>query len=220
MVTSRGAAARRGSAALAPGVFDVADETCPVEPEIALHSATYTALKTEFPELPVFATFTGVDLLAGWTEVDHAEQLAALEDILPYSDLLGSSFYPFMSAYLVDPYPASAWDELVALAGGKPVVVSESGFPAQVTELEGVMLTFEGTPEKQEAFIADMLAAADSHAFPFIVNFLVRDYDALWEALGGGDELSIWRDTGLYDESGAERPALETWRDALARPHG
>ncbi|MCA9657059.1 MAG: hypothetical protein KC486_01830 [Myxococcales bacterium] len=187
---------------------------------VDLHSATYTALKAEFPDLPVFATFTGVDLLEGWTALDHAAQMDALADVLPYSDYLGISFYPFMSAYLANPYPASAWDDFVALAGGKPVVIGESGFPAQTTELKDFMLTFEGTPEKQEAFVADMLAAADVHSFPFVVNFLVRDYDALWEAINGGDYEAIWRDTGFYDEGGAGRPALDTWLEALARPHG
>lgn len=187
---------------------------------VDLHSATYTALKAEFPDLPVFATFTGVDLLEGWTALDHAAQMDALADVLPYSDYLGISFYPFMSAYLANPYPASAWDDFVALAGGKPVVIGESGYPAQTTELKDFMLTFEGTPEKQEAFVADMLAAADAHSFPFVVNFLVRDYDALWEAINGGDYEAIWRDTGFYDEGGAGRPALATWLDALARPHG
>ncbi len=186
---------------------------------VQLHSSTYVALKAEFPELPIFATFTGVDLLAGWTEVDHAAQLDAVADILPFSDYLGISFYPFMSSYLANPYPESAWDEFVALADGKPVVISESGFPAQVTTLADLMVSFEGTPEKQRDFVADMLAAADEHAFPFVVNYLVRDYDALWDALGG-DELAIWRDTGLYDEDGNGRPSLDTWIEALARPRG
>jgi len=41
------------------------------------------------------------------------------------------------------------------------------------------------------------------------VNFVLRDYDALWQQIGGNEDLTIaWRDTGLYDEAGAARPAL------------
>lgn len=187
---------------------------------VDLHKATYTALKAENPALPIFVTMTGVDLLDGWTDADHGEQMAALADVLPYSDYLGISFYPFMSKYLTDPYPASTWSDLASLAGGKPLVIGESGYPAQAFSIPSYSLSFDGTEAKQNAFVSDMLAAAESQPMPFVVNFLVRDYDALWATLPPGpvqDNGSVWRDTGLYDENGSERSALATWKSALAR---
>ncbi|MBW2736853.1 MAG: hypothetical protein JRH20_31095 [Deltaproteobacteria bacterium] len=187
---------------------------------IELHKATYQALKQEFPTLPIFVTFTAVDLLEGWTEADHTTQISALADLLPYSDYLALSLYPYMSAHLTEPLPVGYLDQLVALAGHKPVVIAESGYPAQRTELTSLSLVFEGTEEKQAAFVQELLTAAEEQKMPFVVNFVLQDYDALWEKAGGDDVLAVWRDTGFYSEAGREREALRLWRAALATPVG
>jgi hypothetical protein len=52
----------------------------------------------------------------------------------------------------------------------------------------------------------------------FVAWFTVRDYDQLWAGALAQDPIAlIWRDTGLFDESGAAREALTTWRDWRAR---
>lgn len=173
---------------------------------VVLHRATYEALKREFPALPVFVTLTAVDLLDGWTDADHAAQMDALADVLPYTDLFALSLYPYMSRH-----PRS-------LCCGRPVAIAESGLPAQRTALPAYGVVFEGTEEAQRAWVEQLLAEADRMEMPFVVNFVWRDYDALWTALGGGDLLAVWRDTGLYDEAGRERAALAAWRAALSRP--
>lgn len=185
---------------------------------VVLHRATYEALKREFPALPVFVTLTAVDLLEGWTDADHAAQMDALADVLPYTDLFALSLYPYMSRHLVGPYPPDLFTQLESLAGGRPVAIAESGFPAQRTALPSYGVVFEGTEEAQRAWVEQLLAEADRMEMPFVVNFVWRDYDALWTALGGGDLLAVWRDTGLYDEAGRERAALAAWRAALSRP--
>ncbi len=52
-----------------------------------------------------------------------------------------------------------------------------------------------------------------------MVNFVLQDFDALWQKTGANDAGAVWRDTGLYDENGKARAALSTWRAALARPY-
>jgi hypothetical protein len=43
---------------------------------------------------------------------------------------------------------------------------------------------------------------------------VLRDYDSLWVNIGARNDLTIaWRDSGLLDESGAERPAFSTWKN-------
>lgn len=185
---------------------------------LRLHEATYTALKARHPDLTVAVTVTAPDLLEGWTDADHADQLDVLADLLPLTDLLGLSFYPFMSAYLANPLPDDTFDQLAALAGDTPLFIAETGYPAQTTELPSYGLTFEGTPEKQDAWVAWILAEAEAREMPAVAWFLLRDYDALWEALGSQDYMAVWRDTGLYDEDGGERPGLGTWRGWLDLP--
>lgn len=185
---------------------------------VALLDRTYTALKAERPDLPIFVTVTAVDLLEGWTDVDHADQLAALDDVLAASDYLALSFYPFAGAHVTGPIPDDPFQALAELAGNRPMAIAETGYPAQTTDLPSYGLTFDGTPEKQGAWIATVLEAAETHQLEFVVNFVGRDYDALWQSIGSPEDVADWRDTGLFDENGRSRPALDLWTEALSRP--
>ncbi|MCA9909927.1 MAG: hypothetical protein KC519_14820, partial [Anaerolineae bacterium] len=113
------------------------------------------------------------------------------------------------------------FDQLVALTD-KPIAITETGYPAQTFSIfagNNVRVTLESDADKQARYIALLLAAAQEYDFVFVVNFVLRDYDALWQQIGAREDLTIaWRDTGLYDEEGAVRPALDLWRAALALP--
>jgi hypothetical protein len=184
---------------------------------------TYAEMKARYPDLPVFVSLTAPDLLEGWTEVDHARQMQAVEDVLPYSDYYGLSLYPYMSAYMTTQIPPTMYADLLALSN-KPVVIAETGYPAQTFSIMDGTLTFESDADRQHTFITGLLEAADQYEFEFIVWYTIRDYDQLWEYFNTSmpdlsDLAAIWRDTGLYDENGEPRPALGAWLTALARPH-
>ncbi len=185
---------------------------------VELLNATYRAVKDRHPHLPVFSTVAAVDLLEGWTDGDHLAQRAALEEVLAASDYLALSFHPFASNHLTGPLPDDAFDTLAQLAGGRPMAVAETGYPAQTTSFRSFDFTLEGTPGKQREWIDTVLNAAEQHRMRFVVNFIGRDYDALWRAIGSTDEAAPWRDTGLLDEQGRARPALDRWHQALSIP--
>lgn len=187
---------------------------------VALHRETYQALKAKHPSLPIFVTVTAVDLLPGWTDSDPTAQAQALADVLPYSDYLALSFYPYMSKYLTGAFPKEAFDQIAAIAAGKPIAIAESGYPAETFTLTSIPATFEGTPDKQDGWLETLLAEADKRHYRFIVNFVARDYDALWGKLPPPSQevALVWRDTGLWDGAGGEREALTRWRAALATP--
>ena len=185
---------------------------------ISLMEQTYAALKAEYPRLPVFITVTAPQLLRGWTGEDSAEQLEALDDLLPSSDYLALSFYPYLTNYLTGPLPSGVFNQLAQLSGGRPMAVAETGYPAQATGLPTLGIRLGGTPKKQLQWIRRVLAAATRHEMAFVVNFISRDYDSLWRESGSGDLLAAWRDTGLRDENGRPRPALRPWRAALEVP--
>jgi hypothetical protein len=184
---------------------------------LALQEATYTTLKAAHPELPIFVSVLGVAYVPGAaSEYDVEAQRAALPDILASSDYYALSIYPYTSAYTTGPLPESFFEQMFGLSD-KPLAISETGYPAQAFTVYGV--TFEGTQEKQADYIGRLLEQAQQRQMIFVINFVLRDYDALWEKIGGGDLAAVWRDTGLYDEDGTERAALRVWRDALARPY-
>lgn len=186
---------------------------------VTLHRAAYNTLKGEFPGLPLMVSLLGVSFWPDITEADYDDQMQALADIIDYTDVFAVSMYPFMSAFMTSTLPDDLFTRLADLSEGKPMAISETGFPAQTLDLPSFGLNMPGDETKQHAYITRLLAAATADDYLFIINFVLRDYDQLWAQIGGGDVNAIWRDTGFYDENGTPRPALEAWRTALARPY-
>lgn len=188
---------------------------------MTLHRAVYEHLKVAHPELRAFVSVTGIDLIEGYTEANHADQMRALNDLMDYTDFLGLSVYPYFTRFMTNSIPTELFDELAALID-KPLAVTETGYPAQTFYFnDGVTaVTFNTDPQKQADWTRYLLESANEHQFYFVVNFVVRDYDQLWEQIGGNEDMDIaWRDTGFYDEEGDARPALEVWHSWLALPY-
>jgi hypothetical protein len=188
---------------------------------IELLSSTYQNIKKTYAG-PVFVTVEAVALLGpSYSEANADDQARALKDLLPYCDILGVSLHPFMSSFLAERVPEELYDRVFELAPGKKVAITEASYPARKwsTRVNGTLVEFTGTDEKQEAFLSRLLESAERHEAPFAIWFTIRDYDALWKATGKRNDLLIWRDTGLYDESGSARKALGTWKGWLARKY-
>ena len=76
-----------------------------------LHQETYTALKAEYPDLPVFASVLGVSFMDGYRDEDDAPRhRELLTDMMAYSDLYGISLYPFLTSLLTNDIPDSMWE--------------------------------------------------------------------------------------------------------------
>jgi len=187
-----------------------------------LHSATFQALKQRYPSLPVFVTMTAGELLPGLTGADPGRQQQALAESLPVTDLLGISFYPFLTSLGTESLPQDLFRQIDALTD-KPIAIAETGFPAQIQHLSidtpsgPIELNLDGSPEKQLDYFERLIDAADRHQFRFVINFVPADYDAFCDAIQCTDFSRLWRDTGLWDEAGNPRSALELWDDNLAR---
>lgn len=185
-----------------------------------LHRATYQALKADYPNLPIFVSIAATPLLADAADNDPAPHLEALREILPYSDYFALSLYPYMSRLMTGPLPEDLFERLRALAPpDKRMAIAETGYPAEPLRV-AANFTMSSDTEKQADYIRRLLEAAQAHRFVFVINFVLRDYDAMWQAFGAPDDglWLAWKDTGLYDGDGMPRPALDVWRAALAQP--
>jgi hypothetical protein len=103
----------------------------------------------------------------------------------------------------------------------KPLAIAETGYAAQTfsIDMEGGTLTIVSDQNKQEKYMSDLLKARTKREAKFVINFVLRDYDDLWEEIGSPTDIAIaWRDSGLYDEDGNPRKALTRWRDYLEKP--
>jgi hypothetical protein len=186
---------------------------------VDLHQHVYSGIKALYPTLPVAVSVFCVPFFPEFSGSDNlAAQKAGLDDLTPSLDFVAWSLHPFMSGLLAESFPDDYLDRLFAMTS-LPIAVSESSYPAQVWSSSSPPLTFNGSPEKQDAFLVKMLEASQKRKALFVIWFCVRDYDALWNTVLGRSEIGlVWRDTGLYDEAGADRKAILTWRAADSLP--
>jgi hypothetical protein len=79
-----------------------------------------------------------------------------------------------------------------------------------------------GSPAAQAAYFDTLLRTARRERYLFVIAFLYRDYDALWEKLKlsmSGDWAAAWRDCGIVDGEGNDRAAKAVWRSYLQAPY-
>lgn len=169
----------------------------------------YTTLKEENPDLPVFQTFH-IDTYAG----DPQLQQEAISRLLPYTDYVAVSTYPFTYREDPDDLPHDWFEQMHALAPEKPFGVAETGFSAEDVDLQKYRFSVKGSPERQSRYVALLLDNAGRLDARFVIWFVPEDYDPLWDKLHamGADELvKLWKDCGLADSSQNPRPSLSVW---------
>lgn len=179
----------------------------------------YAALKAEHPALPIFVT-----LQLDYFWANEPDQRKAIAQILPYTDYIAVSTYPYIYHY-ADPrtIPKDFFARLAALAPQKPFAVAEAGFTAKDVIVPGMRVP--GREAWQDAFLRTLLDESQRLRAKFVVWYVPRDYDALVVRLktlqvpkNTIDLYSIWKSSGLLDARGGSRKAFETWSEWLRRP--
>ena len=161
-------------------------------------------------------------------------QVQGLVDVLPMVDFIGLSLYPHYGKYNASTMPASMFDALMPLleATHKPIIVSETGWPAETFTVLNV--PFFSDAEKQERYYRLLFyeMTKTSADVQQIVSFAPRDSDRGWQRLVAASQqdppavsaqfvefYKYFRDIGLYDGEGGVRPATLTWKTELQLPH-
>jgi hypothetical protein len=187
---------------------------------VKLHVHVYEQLKREHPELPIFASFTLHNMLNdGWA--DRRAMLAAFQRLMPCNDLVGVSFYPFMANLSGRLEESLGWLAREFGCFKKPYAFVESGQIAEPLVLESFKLTLPGSEKGQREFLSRMLAFARARRTEFVIWFVPRDYDAMWERIRGTapEFFKAWRDCGLLDGEGKARAAMDLWREVHRLPY-
>lgn len=177
-----------------------------------LIQAVRTQIKQTYPDLPLAESFT----LHNWFEPEVEEEAAYLADLqahLAEQDFLAISFYPFFKGLHTTADFQRAFDFLHEQTT-LPIAFVETSHLAEDLEVPNLSVQIEGNPCEQSTYLATLLNNAQTHEYRFVIWWAHRDFDALWATFPEEvkDLGSIWRDTGLLDELGAERPAMEVWR--------
>jgi len=178
-----------------------------------LHRHVYRELKKEHSGLPIFASFTLHNMFKA-----RGPMLAAWGELLPFNDFIAVSFYPFLISEPAD--TALQWLTDNFDRFDKPYAMVETNEAGDRLVFPLSKLVLNGTPEKQAAYVRTLLSLAERRRFQFVVLFIHRDYDALWDKIKAtAPELFIaWRDCGLLDENGKARPAYAVWREYFLKP--
>lgn len=182
-----------------------------------LYKFVYQELKSEHPDLPLMATVSLHNLTnKGWKDLEYQQK--EIKELLQYIDVLGISFYPYMAGYGERPTEQLQW---LREFTDKPIAISETGFIAETLKLDSYNLKIPGSQAKQLAYIETLLDAAQKDDYLFVVQFLTRDYDALWKSIKSfaPEAFKVWRDTGMEDENGIPRPALQVWDHYYNAPY-
>jgi hypothetical protein len=184
---------------------------------LRLAAAIYASLKADYPDISFFTSIQ-LDAIATAPEA----QMEAIEQMLAYSDVVAVSAYPFTAGVGLEALPGDFLSAVAELAPDKPFAVSETAWPAEDLG-PPYPATVPATPGDQREYLSRLLTECERLGCLFVDWFVVRDYDLLFQDTFAEDDplaaiARIWRDTGLYDGNGGERPALTLWREWLARP--
>ncbi len=182
-----------------------------------LHKYVYAELKKEHPKLPISASFTLHNLL---NKGENKPMVEACRQIMDSCDFVAISFYPFIAGLTGREDYAFDWLGKNFDNYKKPYAIVETGEAAETLKLPQSGVTIFGTPEKQRAYFEKLMTRATDKKYLFVIGFLYRDYDALWEKIkAGAPELFLaWKDCGLVDEKGKSRPAHDVWRKHFRLP--
>jgi len=147
-----------------------------------------------------------------------------MSDLMPFVDMVGVSVYGyafFDHEGRGDPktLPPDWLTQINGFSAGKPIAITETGWIAEDLTIPTFGLSVPASEQNQQDYVSRLLSTADQFELAFVVWFAAGDYDALWSgALNQDPTAAIWRDTGLFDETGEPRPGLTTWADWFAKP--
>ncbi len=190
--------------------------------------AIYPTLKTENPDIPIF-----LSVQTSNTDATRADFLELTAELLQYSDWIAISSYPYFrwdpkspigitTAGHPNEIPADHLSAIRDLDPDKPIAIAETGYPAQDLILPTLGINQPATPQWQQLYVNQLLRELNQFNAEFIIWFLPRDHDLLNDRIfpkGTTDPVFlIWRDTGLLDEAGLPRLALEYWNHWLGLP--
>lgn len=174
----------------------------------------YPLLKENHPNLPTFLSIQTEYYL------NNPRQVEAVDRLLPYTDYIALSSYPFTSKPDPSEIPEDYYTQVADIAPEKPFCFAETGFPSGPTSIPEVGIELPGSTEDQTKFVEYLFETCETLDAEFITWFVLADYDATWNYLGdlGMNPIyKLWIETGLIDEELQEKQAMDTWDDWLLK---
>lgn len=182
-----------------------------------LMQAVILRVRAEYPDLQISESMTLHNLYL--PDIDNPD--AYLEEMVDYlnaMDFVAISFYPFFKNLHTKADFQGVFDFLHQRVN-RPIAFVETCTIAEDLIVPNLNLSISGSEAEQNIYLETLLENAQAQNYKFVIWWAHRDYDALWVTFPS--ELSdlgrLWRDTGLLDEDGNERMALNSWSVHFAK---
>ncbi len=177
-----------------------------------LMAEVFAATKISFPNLKITTSISLHNLYD--STVENAEEYVnAILSHVNQMDFVAISYYPFLKNQSTI---AEFQETLDFLHGNtsKPIAIVESGHIAENLIVSNLGVSISGNVTEQNVFLETLLNNAKTQNYELVVWWAHRDYDSLWEVFPPEvrDVGQLWRDTGILDENGIQRPAFVSWR--------
>lgn len=168
-------------------------------------------IKNKYPNLQISESLTLHNLFQ--PEVNNPNEY--IDEMVIYAnqmEFVAISYYPFFKGHHTKTEFQTAFDFLHQKIE-RPIAFSETGHIAENLNVPSFNFYAKGDVCEQNAYMETLLKNAQDNNYKFVIWWTHRDFDELWETFP--EELKdlgkLWRDTGLLDENGKERPAFQTW---------
>ncbi len=175
-------------------------------------------IKNAYPNLQLSESVT----LHNWFEPNVANQADYISEISNYvnqnMDFAAISFYPFLKQQHTKAEFQQAFDFLHSEVS-IPIAFSETSHIAEDLIVPSLNISINGNEIEQNIYLETLFNNAQKQNYEFVIWWAHRDYDALWETFPPEfkDIGRLWKDTGVLDEDGRERPAYTTWKKILKK---
>ena len=175
--------------------------------------AVYSQLSKTFPDLKILVS------VAMKSPDSNEMQIikASMVDIMPFTDVLGISIYPYVFFNHLDKgdpdnLPGNWLTQAKLIAKTKPMAISETGWIAEDLVINDFSYSEKSDENKQAKYVELLLQSAQDLKMEFVIWWVVTDFDVLWsETLAENAVAKIWKDTGLYNENQQHRSGLSIW---------
>lgn len=173
-------------------------------------------IRNAYPNLPLAESVT----LHNWYNPEVANQADYISEISNYvnqnSDFAAISYYPFFKGQHTKTEFQQAFDFLHSEVT-IPISFVETTHLAENLVINSINLSIQSDECEQKEYLITLLLNAYHQNYEFVIWWAYRDYDKLWETFPAEykDLGKIWRDTGLLDENGSERPSLTIWKEIM-----
>ncbi len=174
-----------------------------------------TRIKQLYPNLNISESIS----LHNLYEPDVSNPAEYIDEMINYMnqmDFVSISFYPFFKNQSTKSDFQQTFDFLHSNIN-KPIAFVETTHIAENLSVPNLNISINGNECEQNDYLETLFTNAQVQNYEFIIWWVHRDYDALWETFPTEikDVGKLWRDTGLLDENGGERLTYLTWENVL-----